>query len=85
MHFCNRSTRRRFCPTVRIGDLGLGGGQSGGPCETLCGSDEGDHPFDERSRGSEWMLAHVGALIGSRYRRKPSRSRSTNQSAKVAD
>ena len=26
MHFCNRSMRRRFCPTVRIGDLGLGGG-----------------------------------------------------------
>ena len=25
-HFCNRSMRRRFCPTVRIGDLGLGGG-----------------------------------------------------------
>src|SRR6516162_3218216 len=26
MHFCKRSIRRRFCPTVRIGDLGLGGG-----------------------------------------------------------
>src|SRR6516165_3704778 len=25
-HFCNRSMRRRFYPTVRIGDLGLGGG-----------------------------------------------------------
>src|SRR6195256_3760711 len=26
MHFCNRSIRRRFCPAVRIGALGLGGG-----------------------------------------------------------
>jgi hypothetical protein len=26
MHFCNRSIRRRFCPAVRIGDRGLGGG-----------------------------------------------------------
>jgi hypothetical protein len=26
IHFCNRSIRRRFCPTVRVGDLGLGGG-----------------------------------------------------------
>src|SRR5580700_9036386 len=26
MHFCNRSIRPRFCPTVRTGGLGLGGG-----------------------------------------------------------
>jgi hypothetical protein len=26
MHFCSRSMRRRFCPTVRMGDFGLGGG-----------------------------------------------------------
>src|SRR5712691_1264032 len=26
MHFCNRSIRCRFCPAVRIGGLGLGGG-----------------------------------------------------------
>src|SRR5580704_9418170 len=31
IHFCNRSIRRRFCPTVRVGDLGFGGGTDDGP------------------------------------------------------
>ena len=34
-HFCDRSMRRRFCPIVRVGDFGVGGGENDGPCEPL--------------------------------------------------
>src|SRR6516164_5363534 len=49
--------RRRFCPTVRIGDFGLGGRAERRAMKPSAGVINEATPFDGRSCGSEWMTA----------------------------